>query len=372
MTDILITRHKNSASASNPWWFWGRPALRQLRRQPHRLRPQHQVLRDDPQRQPDLPRPPVVLARHGPRSPDGPGLGRAAAARWNERLRSSSRTPSRGTARGGSTTRPTRRWPRWTSPTDSLTRLSWPGARRATWRSSSTTSPRARGTFARVGPAWPRTTTPGSRSSARACSHTHEHALDHVPPRARPRGPARTVSTTRPRGPGTDRGSPSPTGSTPPAETRSVAGELTTPARPSAWSRSSSHRPGRRRAATLPRTRRRHRADDGGRRWHPPPPRPDGTAVPWWSTLSAVDEGASASRRSMPASSKRRRRSPGDLLSSTRGGAGAARPSRSRASTPSPTSRSTASATQSHRGDVARPHRPHARPRSPACLPSPA
>ncbi len=48
--------------ASNKWWFWGRTAaVRQLRREPHRLRPQHQVLRDDPQRQPGLPRPPVVL-----------------------------------------------------------------------------------------------------------------------------------------------------------------------------------------------------------------------------------------------------------------------------------------------------------------------
>ena len=176
VTDSLVARHKNTASTTEPWWFWGR-TLRfgnfgaNLTDFGHNIK-SYEMIHNANQMFADRPWSSLAADRDTL-------MNRAwddAATRWNERLRSFLPVPSSATARGGCTRRPTRRWPPSTSRTASPTRASSHAAPRATSTSSSTTSQPARETFARVSRV-------AADTDLRKCFfgknmlHAHEHAL---------------------------------------------------------------------------------------------------------------------------------------------------------------------------------------------------
>ena len=179
VTDSLIARHKNTDVDHRPVVVLGtHAAVRQLRRAPDRLRPQHQVLRDDPQRQPGVPRP-AVVRRWPPTGTtlltrawddEGRALERAAA-----QLRC--RAPSSATARGGCTPRPTRRWRPSTSPTASPTRPSSPRSAQSFLDVFVDDESPARETFAGIARVGDRRPTSASRFFGKNMLHAHEHAL---------------------------------------------------------------------------------------------------------------------------------------------------------------------------------------------------
>ena len=117
----------------------------------------------------------MVLAGRRPGHPDDAGLGRPPPRGGTSGSPASLPAPSSGTARGGCTPRPTRRWPRSTSTTASPTRPSSPECSEFPRRLRRRGSP-ARETFARIARV---AAEDDLRKSffGKNMLHTHEHAL---------------------------------------------------------------------------------------------------------------------------------------------------------------------------------------------------
>ena len=175
LTEILIARHKNTAAA-NPATGAGSgaaPRVRQLQRRADRLRhniKSYEMILNANNLFAD--RPWDGLGR-GPRDAARPGMGRRGRTVEPEARGTSSRATSSPTAAGGSTTRPTRRWPPSTWRRASPTRSSWRAAPRPSSTSSSTATRRTRPARRSRGSSAPGSRpTCASRSSARTCCTT--------------------------------------------------------------------------------------------------------------------------------------------------------------------------------------------------------
>ena len=192
--------------------FWGRTgALRPLQRAADRLRPQHQELRDGPQREPAVRRPARGTTSRADRDdPAGARLGRRAPTAGTRTSRSFGPGDVEPRQRaGGSTTRPTSCWPPSTSTdgfahADQLARSSAEVPRRVRRPRPGLPGPRDVHPGAAHRPPGRRRTT-ASRSSARTCCTTSSTRWCCTCTASRWRA-AGAAALRLPGGPGTDRG----------------------------------------------------------------------------------------------------------------------------------------------------------------------